>query len=71
MPPKCARSGSTFSATPCQLTQRVTRTPIAAILASVPLAGSATQMPTRPARRSPRTLKRSSARISHSSSPST
>jgi len=54
-----------------QLTQRVTRTPMAAILASVPAARSATQMPTRPARRSPRTSKRSSARISHSSSPCT
>jgi diguanylate cyclase (GGDEF)-like protein/PAS domain S-box-containing protein len=31
-----ARSGSTFSATPCQLTQRVTRTPMAPILSSVP-----------------------------------
>ena len=48
MPAKCDRSGATFSATPCQLTQRLTRTPIAPILASVPLAGSATQMPTRP-----------------------
>ena len=36
MPPKCARFGSTFSATPCQLTQRVTRTPIAPILALPP-----------------------------------
>ena len=53
MPPKWPRSGSTFSATPCQLTQRVTRTPMAPILASAPVAGSATQMPTRPSRRSP------------------
>ena len=72
MPVKCDRSGATFSATPCQLTQRLTRTPMAPILASVPGArGSATQMPTRPSRRSPRTPKRSSARISHSSSPCT
>src|SRR5208282_3440327 len=28
MPEKCERSGFTFSASPCQLTQRLTRTPI-------------------------------------------
>ena len=58
MPVKCASSGATLSATPCQLTQRVTRTPIAPIFASAPRARSATQMPTRPSRRSPRTPKR-------------
>ena len=66
MPPKWERFGSTFSATPCQLTHRVTRTPMAPILDSNPVTGSATQMPTRPSRRSPLTLKRSSVRISHS-----
>ena len=35
MPAKCDRSGSTFSATPCQDTQRLTRTPMAPIFASV------------------------------------
>ena len=35
MPEKCERSGSTLSAMPCQLTQRLTRTPMAPILASL------------------------------------
>src|SRR5436305_23718 len=34
MPPKCDRSGATLSAKPCSVTQRCTRTPIAAILSS-------------------------------------
>ena len=54
MPEKCVRSGSTLSATPCSVTQRRTRTPMAAILSSAVspsgdagLSGRATHTPTR------------------------
>ena len=54
MPEKWVRSGSTLSETPCSVTQRRTRTPMAAILSSAGspsgdagLSGRATQTPTR------------------------
>ena len=47
IPPKCDRSGATFTAKPCSVIQRRTRTPIAPIFASRPPA--MVQMPTRPA----------------------
>src|SRR5947199_148422 len=60
MPAKWLRSGATFSETPWKVTQRRTRTPIAAILSSAAaprgprgLSGRATQTPTRSARLSP------------------
>ena len=65
IPLKWPRSGSTLIAMPWYVTQRRTRTPIAAILSSRP--SCATQMPTRPSRRSPVTLKRASVRMIHSS----
>ena len=46
MPPKCERSGETLIEKPCNVTQRLTRIPIAPIFASV--APSPTQMPMRP-----------------------
>ena len=57
IPSKCRNSGATLSDTPCQLTQRVRRTPRAAILHSRPVAGSATHTPMRPSRSSPATPK--------------
>ena len=69
IPVKWSRLGATLRAMPCQLTHRVTRTPMAAILASVwPLA---TQMPTRPGRRSPVTPRRARAAMTQVSRPST
>ena len=64
MPEKCDRSGSTLNDRPWNVTQRRTRTPMAAILSSAispsrprGLSGRATHTPTRPGRRSPLTLK--------------
>ena len=52
---KCARSGSTLSASPCDVTRSCTATPTAAIFAADPDAGVARRVrqrcPTRPGRR--------------------
>ncbi len=78
IPPKWDRSGATLTDTPWKLTQRRSRTPIAATLSSATappgpggLSGRATHTPTRPARGPAATPSRASAPATQASSAAT